>query len=288
MKTVLVTGGAGFIGSNFVSYIRQKHPAYRLLVVDALTYAGLPNFDQFQCDSAHLVFYHGNVCDAHLMDRLVGLSDVVVHFAAETHVTRSIYDDRVFFETDVLGTQTLATAVVRHRRHIERFIHISTSEVYGTAEIEPMTETHPLNATNPYAAAKAGADRLVYAYWRTYGIPVVIVRPFNNYGPRQHPEKVIPNFVICALANEPLTVHGSGAAARDWVHVSDHCEALDRILHSELATVVGQAINVGTGVATDVHSLAEKILDLMPGSRSRIEHIQDRPGQVAKHIAGFG
>ena len=288
MKTLLITGGAGFIGSNFVRYMRTHYPHYRIIVLDALTYAGhLSNLDRLQGSNSHLVFCHGNVCNPKLVDQLVSLSDVVVHFAAESHVTRSLFDNRIFFETDVIGTQTVANAIVRHQDRVERFIHISTSEVYGTAEQEPMTEEHPLNPTNPYAAAKAGADRLVYSYWRTYHIPAVIVRPFNNYGPRQHLEKVVPQFITRALSNEPLTVHGTGEAARDWVHVHDHCRALDRLLHHDIKALQGQVINIGTGVAINVRTIAELVLEFTGRPYSLIQYTPDRPGQVAKHIGAF-
>jgi dTDP-glucose 4,6-dehydratase len=287
VKTLLVTGGAGFIGSNFVRYIRTRYPDYRVVVLDALTYAGrLANLEHLRGTNSHLVIRHGDVCDARLVDQAVAAADVVVHIAAESHVDRSILDDRIFFETNVLGTHAVANAVVRHRSRIERFILMSSSEVYGTAEQEPMTEDHPLNAANPYAAAKAGADRLVYAYWLTYGIPVVIVRPFNNYGPRQHLEKVIPRFITSALLGEPLTIHGNGRAERDWLFVQDHCAALDRILHHDIRDLAGQVINLGTGVATDVCTIAQWILELTGRNASLLRHVADRPGQVSKHIAG--
>ena len=184
MKSILITGGAGFIGSNFVRYIYSRYPDYRIIILDALTYAGsienLPvNINEY--NGERLVFWYGNVRNGELVDTLVSQSDVVVHFAAETHVTRSIYDNYIFFETDVLGTQTVANAVLKYKDRVERFIHISTSEVYGTALNEKMDENHPLLPMSPYAAAKVGADRLVYSYWTTYEQPVIILRPFNNY-----------------------------------------------------------------------------------------------------------
>ena len=213
MKTILVTGGAGFIGSNFVRYLYEKYPEYRLVVLDALTYAGnvrnLP-VDINDGSNDRLAFWYGNVRNGELVDTLVSEADVVMHFAAESHVTRSIYDNLLFFETDVLGTQAVANAVLKYRHRVERFIHISTSEVYGTASTEKMDESHQLCPLSPYASAKCGADRLVYSYWQTYKIPAVIVRPFNNYGPYQHLEKVVPRFITSCLLGEPLTVHGDG------------------------------------------------------------------------------
>ena len=226
MKTVMVTGGAGFIGSNFVRYLYNKYPNYKIIVLDALTYAGsVHNLPEGSFDSERFDFVYGNVRNGELIDTLVAKCDTVVHFAAESHVTRSIYDIFHFFETDVLGTQVVANAVQKYRDRIERFIHISTSEVYGTADTESMDENHPLNPASPYAAAKAGADRLVYSYWATYRIPAIIVRPFNNYGPHQHLEKLIPRYITSCLLGEPLRVHGDGLASRDFVHVDDHCRA---------------------------------------------------------------
>ncbi len=284
MKTILVTGGAGFIGSNFVRYLYNKYPEYRLLVVDALTYAGsVQNCPDGAMGTSRYEFWYGDVRNGELMDTLVSQSDVVVHMAAESHVTRSIYDNKLFFETDVLGTQAVANAIVKHRDRVERFIHISTSEVYGSALAEKMTEDHPLNPMSPYAAAKCGADRLVYSYWATYNIPAVIVRPFNNYGPYQHLEKAVPRFVTSCLLQEPLTVHGDGSAARDWIFVDDHCEALDLLLHADLEKIKGQVINIGTGRHRSVLEVAEAVREAMKPRASQIQFIGDRPGQVFRH-----
>ena len=286
MKTILITGGAGFIGSNFVRYLYENYPSYRLIVLDALTYAGnienLPvNINDGPND--RLTFWYGNVRNGELMDTLVAQSDVIVHFAAETHVSRSIYDNYVFFETDVLGTQTVANAALKYKDSVERFIHISTSEVYGSALKEKMDEHHPLNPMSPYASAKCGADRLIHSYWATFGMPAVIVRPFNNYGPYQHLEKVVPRFITSCLTGEPLTVHGDGTAARDWLFVQDHCEALEKILHIEREKVIGEAINLGTGRDTSVIEIGEIVRDAMKPSNSPIQYIGERPGQVSRH-----
>ena len=287
MKTILVTGGAGFIGSNLVRYLYDKYIDYRLLVVDALTYAGnVENCPAGAMGTNRYEFWYGDVRNGELMDTLVSKSDIVVHMAAESHVTRSIYDNKLFFETDVLGTQAVANAIVRHRDRVERFIHISTSEVYGSAESAKMDEDHPLNPMSPYASAKCGADRLVYSYWATYDIPAVIVRPFNNYGPYQHLEKAVPRFITSVLLGESLTVHGDGSAARDWVFVEDHCEALDRVLHADISKLKGQVINIGTEQHRSVLEVAESILRLMQPTNSQIEFIGDRPGQVFRHTAG--
>ena len=238
MKTFLVTGGAGFIGSNFVHHLFHKYPDYRILVLDLLTYAGsvdnLPTDFHDASSSGRIEFWYGDVRNASLVDNLVRRADVVVHFAAETHVTRSIFDNHHFFETDVLGTQVISNAVLRAEK-VDRFIHISTSEVYGTADSSLMDEQHPLMPLSPYAAAKAGADRLVYSYWATYQLPATIVRPFNNFGPRQHLEKAVPRFVTSCLLDEPMRVHGDGSAARDWIYVQDTCEAIDCVAHCDKA-----------------------------------------------------
>jgi len=283
-KNLLVTGGAGFIGSNFINYIYKKYPNYKIQLLDALTYAGnLENISNNLKSNGHFQFSHGNVTQPDIVNQLVSDSDIVIHFAAESHVTRSIYDNSLFFETDVIGTQVLANAIVNHP--VERFIHISSSEVYGTAINAPMTEDHPLNPMSPYAAAKAGADRLVYSYVHTYGLPAVIVRPFNNYGPFQHLEKAIPNFITSALNDQKLTVHGGGKSLRDWMFVEDTCEALDLIMHADSKKVVGEAINLGTGIDTDILTIAQKVLGLVDKSQKLIEHVKDRPGQVSRHIS---
>jgi dTDP-glucose 4,6-dehydratase len=286
VKTILITGGAGFIGSNFVRYLYQKYPAYRLIVLDALTYAGniqnLPvNINEGPND--RLIFWYGNVVNGELVDTLVSQSNVVIHFAAESHVTRSIYDNYLFFETDVLGTQTVANAALKYRDTVERFIHISTSEVYGSALDEKMDENHPLFPMSPYASAKCGADRLVYSYWATYGMPAIIVRPFNNYGPYQHLEKVVPRFITSCLSGEPLTVHGDGSAARDWLFVQDHCDALDRILHIDREKVIGEVINLGSGKHINLLEIAQAVRDAMKPMNSPIQYVGERPGQVFRH-----
>ncbi len=286
MESILITGGAGFIGSNFVRAFMKRHPHVDVHVLDALTYAGNPdNLPSHVREDPRFNFWYGNVCNASLVGDLMDKVDTVVHFAAESHVARSIYDNVVFFETDVIGTRVIADQVLRHRRRIKRFIHISTSEVYGTALSEPMTEDHPLMPLTPYAAAKCGADRLVYSYWRTYDIPAIIIRPFNQYGPYQHLEKCIPRFVTSALDGEPITIHGDGSAARDWCYVSDTCEALLAALEVPLDDLLGEVINLGTGVAADILTVFQEISELMGGTESRVEYIANRPGQVDLHIS---
>ncbi len=286
MRNLLVTGGAGFIGSNFIEYWLKNYSDDRIIVLDALTYAGNPqNFPDAIKNSERFEFWYGNVTNEEIVNELVSRSDIVVHFAAESHVARSIFDNKIFYQTDVLGTHAIANAVLKNYDKVERFLHISTSEVYGTAMTNPMTEDHPLNPMSPYASAKAGADRLVYSYWVTYDIPAVIVRPFNQYGPLQHLEKAIPRFITSAFKNEPLTVHGDGSARRDWLYVEDTCERLDKIIHAPIEQVRGEVFNLGSGFDLDVLSIAKMILEATNRSEDLLEFIGDRLGQVQHHIS---
>jgi dTDP-glucose 4,6-dehydratase len=286
MRTMLVTGGAGFIGSNFVSRVWRERPDVRLLVLDALTYAGnLSNFDASMRDDPRFEFWYGDVNNLTLVNRLVSQSDQVVHFAAESHVSRSLADERIFFQTDVMGTQAIANAVAEHGKRVERFVHISTSEVYGSAVREPMAEDHPLLPSSPYASAKAGADRLVDSYVRTYDIPAVIVRPFNNYGPRQHLEKCVARFITSVLLGEPITLHGDGRASRDWVYVDDCVEGILAALDAPLVRVRGQAVNLGTGASTSVKEIARLVGEVSGNGSVPTRSVGDRPGQVHLHVA---
>lgn len=281
---ILVTGGAGFIGSTFVKHVLTTRPDDEVLVLDALTYAGnLENLEPCR-DNPRFSFWYGNVTNGDLIHDLVRKVDAVFHFAAESHVARSIYDNSVFFATDVIGTQTVANAVA-NSSGVRVFVHISTSEVYGTAEQEPMKESHPLNPLSPYASAKAGADRLVYSYRAAYGIPAVIIRPFNNYGSYQHLEKVIPRFITSALDGRPMTVHGDGSAMRDWLYVGDTVEALARLIDHEPPAGPCEVFNLGTGRAVSVREIAEAVCLATGRDPSAIQNIGDRPGQVAKHVA---
>lgn len=286
MKTVLLTGGAGFMGSNVVKHIYNKYPDYKIIILDALTYASdienLPVNINENSDN-RIVFWYGNVRNGELVDSLVSQSDIVLHFAAETHVTRSIYDNFLFFETDVLGTQAVANAVVKYKDRVERFIHISTSEVYGTAMKEVMDEEHPLMPMTPYASAKAGADRLVYSYWKTYDIPATIIRPFNNYGPFQHLEKAVPRFITSCMLDEPLRVHGDGSASRDYVFVEDMCRAVDIVMHADIEKVKGETFNVASGTHRSILSIAYDVVRSMGKDGSAITFVGDRPGQVFRH-----
>lgn len=286
MKSILVTGGVGFIGSNFIRHIFNKYPDYKIIILDALTYAG--NIENLPVDinknnDGRIDFWYGNVRNGELVDTLVSQSDIVVHFAAETHVTRSIYDNFLFFETDVLGTQTVTNAVLKYKDRIERFIHISTSEVYGTSLKPIMDEEHPLMPMSPYASAKAGADRLVYSYWATYEIPVTIIRPFNNYGPYQHLEKAIPRFITSCIIGEPIKIHGDGSAARDYIFVEDVCDAVEIVMHADIEKIKGEAFNVASGYHRSMLSIAKDVVNAMGVKESAITFVGNRPGQVFRH-----
>ena len=286
MRTILVTGGVGFIGCNFVRYTFNNFDEYKIIVLDALTYAAsLDNIPPEIRDSERFEFWYGDVNNLDLVSDLVGRSDIVVHFAAETHVARSLYQNRIFFVTDVLGTQSVMNAVFKHSSRIERFIHISTSEVYGSALYEPMDEDHPLNPRTPYAAAKAGADRLVYSYIQSYNLPGIIIRPFNNYGPCQHLEKVIPRFVTSAILGEPLTIHGDGSASRDWVYVEDVARAITLFVHAPIDKVRGEVFNLGTGKSISVLEIGEKVINIFGLDEKYVSFMEDRFGQVNKHIS---
>jgi dTDP-glucose 4,6-dehydratase len=281
-KRVLVTGGAGFISSNFVRHL-LKATRHEVVSLDALTYAG--NIENLADVISHerLSFVHGDIRDEELVRDLVEGVDVIVNAAAESHVEKSIRQGGgEFVQTNVEGTRILLDAI--RELPVERFILVSSSEVYGTAEYAPMDEQHPLNPRSPYAATKAGADRLAYSYHVTYGLPIVIVRPFNNYGPRQHPEKAVPRFVTQALSDEPLTVHGDGHASRDWLYVDDDAEAIEAAIEAPLEVVVGEVINLATGVDISISEVADLVLDAVGKPPSLKEHLPERPGQVDRHI----
>ncbi len=287
MKTILVTGGAGFIGSNLIEYLCNNYPDYKILVLDLLTYAGdLNNMPvDLETERERFEFWYGDIKNSAIVNELVGRSDVVVHLAAESHVSRSIFDVVACFETNVMGTQVVTSAVLKNMDSVERYIYISTSEVYGTALTNPMDEEHPLNPKSPYASSKTGADRLVYSYMATYNIPAVIIRPFNQYGPRQHLEKALPRFITGAITNESIVIHGDGSATRDWVYVRDTCKAIDELIHCDLDKIRGETINLGSGRETSLTQIIEIVLDIFGESSSVVEHISDRPGQVERHIS---
>src|SRR5713101_5716117 len=280
MTRLLVTGGAGFIGSNFTR--RAANRGDEVVVLDKLTYAGnLENLRDL-LDAKKIRFVKGDVCDRDLVAGLSKQVDAVVHFAAETHVDRSILEAGEFVQTDVVGTFSVLEAC--RKADVDRMVFTSTDEVYGEAEGSPCREDAPLMPKSPYAASKAGADRLAFSYFVTYGLPVVIVRPFNNYGPRQHPEKVVPRFITQALQDRPLTIHGDGHASRDWLYVDDDAEAIEAVIAASLENVAGEVLNVATGIDIPVTEIADAVLDALGKPSSLKTFVSERPGQVDRHI----
>jgi dTDP-glucose 4,6-dehydratase len=278
-EKILVTGGAGFIGSNFIRYLLAKYSDIEVVNLDKLTYAGnLDNLKEIDGDRRY-AFVKGDICDRGCVMKSAEGCDCVINFAAETHVDRSIGDPAGFIMTDVYGTYVLLEAAKDLR--IPRFIQISTDEVYGDAGGEPSREDSPLMPQSPYAASKAGADRLAYSYFVTYGTPVVITRCSNNYGPNQYPEKMVSLFVTNALDDQPLPVYGTGTNTRDWIHTRDHARALDMVMHAE--GLEGEVLNIGTGNEVSVLEMADRILAELGKPKSLVEMVKDRPGHVRRH-----
>jgi len=276
---VLVTGGAGFIGSNFIRYYLGRHRDCAVVNLDKLTYAGnLDNLKDVESDARHL-FIKGDIADAPLVERIVkdGI-EAIVNFAAETHVDRAIGHAGDFIRTDVYGAFVLLESARAHR--IKKFIQISTDEVYGSIEKGSFSETDPLMPRNPYAASKAGADRLAYSYWATYRLPVVISRASNNFGPYQYPEKVIPLFVTNALRGIPLPLYGDGMNVRDWLFVDDHCRAVDFLIEHGAD---GEVYNVGGGNEVPNIELTHFILDYLKKPRTLITRVKDRQGHDRRY-----
>ena len=279
MVEVLVTGGAGFIGSNFVRYALQQHPDWQVTTLDKLTYAGRrENLHDVMDDPRH-AFVHGDICDAPVAGPLVEKANIVVHFAAETHVDRSLMSAGDFIKTDVEGTFVLLEAARRAHR-LQRFIQISTDEVYGSVATGESKETDELKPRNPYSASKAGADRLAYSYFATYNVPVVITRASNNYGPYQFPEKIIPLFVSNLIDNIPVPLYGDGGNVRDWLHVLDHCRGVDVAIANG---VNGEVYNIGGGNEVKNVALTHRILQLLDRPASLIRPVEDRQGHDRRY-----
>jgi len=282
---ILVTGGAGFIGSNFVRHMLETYPDYRILNLDLLTYAGnLENLRDVE-DRANYRFVRGDIADAALLEDLFAeRPDAVVNFAAESHVDRSIEDPAHFLRTNVLGTQALLEAA--RRTGVHRFLQISTDEVYGSLGKEGrFSETNPLAPNSPYSASKAASDLLARAYWKTFGLPVLVTRCSNNYGPFQFPEKLIPLFITNAMAGEPLPVYGDGLYVRDWIYVLDHCIALDRVLHQGEP---GEVYNIGADEERTNLEITDIILKTFGRDPSLIRHVKDRPGHDRRYAIDSG
>jgi dTDP-glucose 4,6-dehydratase len=276
---LLVTGGAGFIGSNFVRHVLAEFQDIEITVLDKLTYAGnLENLKDVEGNPRYK-FVRGDICDAAVVVGCAGGCDCILNFAAETHVDRSIGDPASFIMTDVYGTYVLLEAT--RELGIPRFIQISTDEVYGDAGSEPSDEESPLKPQSPYAASKAGADRLAYSYFTTYGTPVVITRCSNNYGPNQYPEKMIPLFLTNAMEDKELPVYGTGKNTRDWIHVLDHVKALVKVMNTD--GLEGEVFNIGSGIELSILEVADAILGALDKPESLIQMVTDRPGHVKRH-----
>lgn len=281
---ILVTGGAGFIGSNFIHYMLEKHPDYRIICLDKLTYAGNLRNLESALNRENFHFIKGDICDRELVYRVFEEEkpDVVVNFAAESHVDRSIEDPEIFLKTNIIGTQVLMDACRKYG--IKRFHQVSTDEVYGDLPLDrpdlKFTEKSPLKPSSPYSASKASADLLVMAYHRTYGLPVTISRCSNNYGPYQFPEKLIPLMIINAIHDRPLPVYGDGRNVRDWIHVKDHCEAIDLIIHEGKE---GEIYNIGGENERSNIEVVKMILKELGKPESLIKFVKDRPGHDRRY-----
>jgi dTDP-glucose 4,6-dehydratase len=276
---ILVTGGAGFIGSNFARYVARARPGWEIVVLDKLTYAGRRENLQDLEQGPGFSFVTGDIADPDVVGRVLPGCHYVVNFAAETHVDRSLYDAGSFIQTDVFGAFVLLEAA-RRSTGLKLFVQISTDEVYGSVEKGSSKETDALMPRNPYSASKAGGDRLAYSYFATYGLPVVVTRASNNYGPYQFPEKVIPLFVTHALDDIPVPLYGDGLNVRDWLHVDDHCRAVDFLLERGQP---GETYNIGGGNEVPNIDLTRRILSLLGKPESLIRRVPDRPGHDRRY-----
>jgi len=277
-KRVLITGGAGFIGSHFIRRFLKTHPEWEVVNFDKLTYAGkLANLRDVENHSRYH-FIRGDICDPKLLEKACEGASSVVHFAAETHVDRSIEDDDDFLKTNILGTRNVLEIV--RRRGIPHYVHISTDEVYGSVDEGRAEESFPLRPNSPYASSKAAGDLLIRAYQRTFGLPAIIVRSSNNYGPHQYPEKVIPLFITHLLEKKKVPLYGRGENRRDWIYVEDNCEAIELIFDRG---GTGETYNVGGGSELSNRELTLKILKIFGLGEEWIELVQDRPGHDLRY-----
>ncbi len=280
-KTLLITGGAGFIGSNFIHYIINKYPGYKVINLDKLTYAGnLENLKDIE-DSPNYDFIKGDIADRKLVNEIFGSNDIdaVVNFAAESHVDRSIEDPGVFIQTDVYGTFVLLEAA-KNSSHDNVFLHISTDEVYGSIEDGSFKEGDPFRPNSPYSASKAGAEMIVRSFFKTYGTQVLITRTSNNFGPYQYPEKLIPLFVTNLIDNIKVPLYGDGMNIRDWIYVDDNCSALDLILHSGK---IGDIYNIGAGNEKPNVWITKKLIELTGKTEEMIKPVEDRLGHDRRY-----
>ncbi|MBW2995353.1 dTDP-glucose 4,6-dehydratase [Candidatus Woesearchaeota archaeon] len=268
---LLVTGGAGFIGSNFIRYMQKKYPKYKITNLDKLTYAG--NLDNLKgIKKINYKFIKADICNKRIADKLVPKHDWVINFAAETHVDRSIFADHIFVMSNVVGVQILCDACLKHKT---KFLQISTDEVYGSIKKGAFKETDLLNPSSPYSSSKAGGELLAYSFWKTYGLPVRITRSSNNFGPNQCPEKLIPLMITNALTNKKLPVYGTGKNVRDWLFVEDNCSGIDKVLHKGKD---GQIYNIGGGNTKPNFEIINLILQHLGKNQSLIKYVKDRPG----------
>lgn len=275
---IFVTGGAGFIGSNFVRYLLESYPSYSVINLDKLTYAGnLENLASLEKNSRYH-FVRGDITDTAVVDHIAGQADAIIHFAAETHVDRSIVNADEFIRTNVYGTYVLLEASRKYHHH--RFIHISTDEVYGSRLEGFFKETDLLSPSSPYSASKAGSDLLVSSYHKTYGLPSVITRCSNNFGPFQFPEKLIPLMITNALEDKPLPIYGDGLYVRDWLYVLDHCKAIDHIFHQGKP---GEVYNIGGQGDKNNLEVVHLILEILNKPKSLIQYVKDRPGHDRRY-----
>ncbi len=275
---ILITGGAGFIGSNFIRYILNKYPRYKIINLDKLTYCGNPENLKDVRGNPNYRFIQGDICDRTVVNRLSKDCQAIINFAASTHVDRSIADPAEFIRTNLYGTYVLLEAAKKYGLY--RFIQISSDEVYGSIKKGSFTESSPLMPSNPYAASKAGADLLCYSYFTTYRLPLIIIRSCNNFGPYQYPEKIIPLFITNALQNKKLPLYGDGGNVRDWLFVLDNCRAIDLVLHDGS---VGEIYNVSAGNKMTNLRLTRLILKITQRPQSLIEYVIDRPAHDRRY-----
>ncbi len=270
---LLITGGCGFIGSNFIRNMLEKYPDYQITNLDKLTYAGNPdNLKDIESDPNY-TFVKGDICDTDVVSKVMQDVDQVIHFAAESHVDRSIEDGAVFVRTNVLGTNTLLQGALDN--DVERFIHVSTDEVYGSIKEGSFSEMDDLKPSSPYSSSKAGSDLLAMSYYTTYDLPVTITRCTNNFGPYQYPEKLIPLFITNLMDNRKVPVYGSGMNVRDWIHVDDHCSGIDFVLNNGNT---GEVYNIGGSSELTNLDITHRILAALDKDESMIEYVEDRKG----------
>lgn len=286
MKNILVTGGAGFIGSNFITYILEKYPEYSVINLDKMTYAGNPDIIKKTKDdfSERYTFIQGDICDEDLVNDVVSRVDTIVHFAAESHVDISIQNPDIFLHTNIMGTHVLLKAALKYDK--KRFHHVSTDEVFGTLSLDDtkFSEMTPYNPRSPYSASKASSDHLVQSYFHTYGLPITISNCSNNYGPLQFPEKIVPLFISRAIEDKKLPIYGDGKSVRDYLFVEDHCRAIDLILHKG---IIGESYCVGGDSEKNGEQIADIVLEILQKPDTLKEFVSDRLGHDRRYAIDY-